>query len=205
MDPIKIGRFIAQTRKERSFTQRQLADRLGISDKTVSKWECGKGLPEVSLMLPLCEALSISVNELLSGQRLTDSAYKNKAEENMVDLVQEKEENCKKFILATITGILSLAAFLTILFVVVAYTDVIKGPVKIALVLIACGIFGVGLAVVMEGDRRIGYFQCAKCGEIFIPSFAAYVFGLHFLEKRRLKCPQCGAKSMCKKVLSKEK
>ena len=85
--------LIAQMRKEQSMTQRELADRLCISDKTVSKWETGKGLPEVALMLPLCETLHITVNELLSGERLTAAEYQQKAEENMMDLVKEKEEN----------------------------------------------------------------------------------------------------------------
>ena len=90
MDQAKIGAFIAQVRKEKSYTQRQLADLLGISDKTISKWECGNGLPEVSLMLPLCEALGITVNELLSGERLEEKAYREKAEENIVRLMREK-------------------------------------------------------------------------------------------------------------------
>ena len=84
MDQIKIGQFIAQKRKAAGYTQRQLADILGISDKTVSKWECGNGMPEVSLMLPLCDALHINVNELLSGEDVTDANYKQKAEENMM-------------------------------------------------------------------------------------------------------------------------
>lgn len=90
MDQIKIGRFIAKMRKNQSYTQRQLADILGISDKTISKWETGSGLPEVSLMMPLCDALHINVNELLSGECLTDADYKKKAEENMMDLVKER-------------------------------------------------------------------------------------------------------------------
>ena len=69
MNQIQIGKFIAATRKENGLTQRQLAQRLSISDKTVSKWECGKGLPEVSLLLPLCGQLHITVNDLLSGRR----------------------------------------------------------------------------------------------------------------------------------------
>ena len=81
MDQIRIGKFIANARKEKGMTQRELADTLLISDKTISKWECGKGLPEVSLMLPLCEALDISVNDLLSGERISDIDYKKKAEE----------------------------------------------------------------------------------------------------------------------------
>ncbi|RKJ20814.1 XRE family transcriptional regulator [bacterium D16-50] len=88
MDQIKSGRFLAACRKEKDLTQRQLAEILHVSDKTVSKWETGKGLPEAQLMLPLCEALGISVNELLSGERLTETEYQRKAEENMVNLVE---------------------------------------------------------------------------------------------------------------------
>ena len=88
MDQIRIGKFIANARKEKGMTQRELADTLLISDKTISKWECGKGLPEVSLMLPLCEALDIGVNDLLSGERISDIDYKKKAEENMMNLMK---------------------------------------------------------------------------------------------------------------------
>lgn len=88
MDQIKIGQFIARMRKEKNLTQRQLADILDISDKTISKWETGNGLPDVSLMMPLCEVLTISVNELLSGERLVDRDYKDKAEENMLALLK---------------------------------------------------------------------------------------------------------------------
>ena len=90
MDQIKIGQLIADCRKEKNMTQRQLADQLKISDKTVSKWECGKGLPDASSMLPLCEALNINVNELLSGERLADVDHQEKAEETMMELYQER-------------------------------------------------------------------------------------------------------------------
>ena len=78
MDQIKTGKFISALRKEKGLTQLQLADILSISDKTVSKWERGAGLPEVSLILPLCEALGISVNELLNGEKMTNIDYKSK-------------------------------------------------------------------------------------------------------------------------------
>ncbi|MDE6024090.1 MAG: helix-turn-helix domain-containing protein [Lachnospiraceae bacterium] len=91
MDQIKIGKFIANCRKEKNMTQRQLADILGISDKTISKWECGKGLPEVQFMIPLCDLLGINVNELLSGEKLSADEYPKKAEENIMTLVKENE------------------------------------------------------------------------------------------------------------------
>ena len=92
MDQIQIGKFIAEMRKRQGLTQRQLADALSISDKTISKWECGKGLPEVSLMLPLCGILEITVNDLLTGERVPQLEYQKKAEENMMDLMKENED-----------------------------------------------------------------------------------------------------------------
>lgn len=92
MDQIKIGRFIAAKRKEQKMTQKQLAEVLSISDKTVSKWECGKGLPEVSLMLPLCEALHITVNALLTCENVSEDNYQENAEKNMMGLIKEKEK-----------------------------------------------------------------------------------------------------------------
>ena len=80
MDQEKIGKFIAERRKQMQLTQKQLADKIGISDKTVSKWECGRGLPEVAFMLPLCSSLNINVNELLSGEKLSNESYHEKAE-----------------------------------------------------------------------------------------------------------------------------
>lgn len=204
MDQVKIGRFIARERKQKKYTQRQLAEILGISDKTISKWECGNGFPEVSLLLPLCEELNINVNELLSGERLSETDYKKKAEENMVDFIHEKEENKKKIWLSTLTGIIATVSFITLILVVVIYTDVISLPVKIILATIGCLIFAVGLYVAMQGERTIGYFKCKNCGETFVPSFYAYTMAMHVFATRRLKCPCCGRKSWCKKVLSRE-
>ena len=111
MDQIKIGKFIAEERKNKKYTQRQLADILGISDKTISKWETGNGFPEISLLLPLCEELQISVNELLSGERLSDTDYKQKAEENMVSFIKEKEENKKKMQMTFMVGGIATVSF----------------------------------------------------------------------------------------------
>lgn len=99
MDQEKIGKFIAEMRKQHNLTQRAFADALGISDKTVSKWECGNGMPELSLMQPICKILEINLNELFSGERLTDADYKKKAEENMLSLIKEAE-NKKRILLA---------------------------------------------------------------------------------------------------------
>ena len=121
MNQIVIGNFIASERKRKGYTQRQLADILQISDKTISKWERGNGFPEVSLLLPLCNELDITVNELLSGERVSEQDYQKKAEENMVEMIQEREENKKKAVLTIITGTTSTAAFITLIMVVGVY------------------------------------------------------------------------------------
>ncbi|MDE6742971.1 MAG: helix-turn-helix domain-containing protein [Lachnospiraceae bacterium] len=204
MDLLLIGKFIAEERKRKGYTQKQLSEKLGISDKTISKWECGNGFPEISLLLPLCNELDITVNELLSGQRVSEEDYQKKAEENMVNMIREKEENKTKFALTITIGVISTVSFITLLLIVCTYTDVIALPVKVVLIAIACAIFAVGIAVAMEGERKIGFYKCRKCNELFIPSFAAYTFGMHIVTTRYLKCPHCGAKSWCKKVMSKE-
>ena len=96
MDQIKIGRFIADLRKEKGMTQKELADAIGVSDKAVSKWECGKGMPELSMLMPLCELLQINVNELLSGEKLSHDNYSQKAEENIMNLMEENRKHRKK-------------------------------------------------------------------------------------------------------------
>lgn len=98
MDQIKIGRFIATMRKKQKLTQCELAEKLGVSDKAVSKWERGKGLPEVSLMRPLCDTLQINLNELFSGERLSDAEYKHHAEDNMISLMKAAEDIKKNIV-----------------------------------------------------------------------------------------------------------
>ena len=204
MDQVKIGKFLSDERKAKGYTQKQLSELLGISDKTISKWECGNGFPEASLLLPLCNELEITVNELLTGERISQQNYKKKAEENMVNMIREKEENKQKILLTTMIGVISTITFVTLLLVVCFYTDVIILPIKIVLMVIAISVFGVGLYVAMWGDRKIGYFKCRNCNELFTPTFIQYNIGMHFLSTRYLKCPHCKTRTWCKKVMTKE-
>ena len=203
MDQVRIGRFIAEERKKKGWTQKQLAEKLNISDKTISKWECGNGFPEVSLLLPLCDELEITVNDLLSGEVVSGEDYLKKAEKNMVEMIQEKEANRKQFRLTLALGAVSLVSFITLLIVTCLYTDVIPLPMKVILITVACAIFTVGFLAVIEGQRKIGYYRCAKCGKTFIPGFWSHTFGFNLVSKRRLKCPDCGEKTWCQKVMGK--
>lgn len=200
MDQIKIGKFIAQMRKEQNLTQRKLADELCISDKTISKWECGKGLPEVSLMLPLCEILKISVNELLSGEKLNASEYKAKAEENIMKLINEKQENKKRITLSII--VMAITIISASVLVMVSGLAQIPDVARIALIAVAVVIIVAGLGVTAVLDMDASIYECPHCGERFVPNFKDYFLGAHTITRRSLRCPNCGKKSYCRRRLT---
>lgn len=201
MDQIKIGGFIAEERKRKGYTQKILSEKLGISDKTISKWERGNGFPEVSLLIPLCSELDITVNELLSGERVSEEQYRKKAEENMVNLVKEAQENKKKIILSVMVGILTILAAVP-LFMFAGMFDMRTG-VRITFIVIGIVVLIIGIAVACIMDREAGAFECPECHERFIPDMKSYIMAAHTLTKRKLICPKCGAHRYCKKVLTK--
>lgn len=196
MDQSKTGKFIAQERRVQNLTQRQLADKLAISDKTVSKWECGKGLPEVSLMLPLCEILQITVNDLLSGEKVAEGDYQKKAEENMMDLIRENAENKERMTLSIICGVITIIAVCAL----VMLASYLELPAAVRILLLVCAVLtaiaGIGAAARLE--VKAGYYECPHCGTLFVPTMSDYVKGWHTLTHRRLTCPTCGKTSMCR-------
>ena len=200
MDQIKIGKFIAEERKAKKYTQRELADKLSISDKTISKWERGNGFPEVSLLLPLCNELEITVNELLSGERLQAMDYKKKAEENMVNLVRETQESKKKIVLsAMIAGLTIIAA--VPLFILSGMLEM-ENWIRVLLIGIGLVVIVGGVAIACVLDREAGAFECPECKERFVPDMKSYVMGPHTITKRKLTCPKCGCTKYCKHVLT---
>ncbi len=201
MNQIKTGQFIAQIRKEKGMTQTQLADKLFISNKTVSKWETGKGMPEVSLMLPLCEELGINVNELLTGEKIPERNYIEKAEENIMNLVHEAQESKKKIILSAMTAGLTLLSAVPLILV----SGIFEMSVWTRTILIAIAVIVIagGITIACILDREAGAFECKECHNRFVPEFRAYIMGPHTLTKRKLKCPKCGKSTYCKHVMTK--
>jgi transcriptional regulator with XRE-family HTH domain len=201
MDQIKIGKFIASERKRKGYTQKQLAEILGISDKTISKWERGNGFPEVSLLIPLCEELEITVNELLTGERVSDDDYKKKAEENIMKLVQEAQESKKKIILSAM--VVLLVVIPSIILICLACMFEIATWLRIVLIAISVVIMLAGCVVACVIDREAGAFECPECHERFVPDMKSYMMAGHTITKRKLRCPNCGAYKYCKHVLTK--
>lgn len=201
MDQIRIGRFIAEERKRKGYTQRQLSEKLGISDKTVSKWERGNGFPEVSLLLPLCGELDISVNELLSGKRVSEEDYRKKAEENMINLVKETQENKKKIILSAMVAGLTLVAAVPLF--ILSGALIIETWLRIILIVLGAVVMVTGIVIACVLDRDAGAFECPECHKRFVPDMKSYVMAPHTVTRRKLVCPHCGAHKYCKKVLTK--
>ena len=206
MDQTKIGKFIAEKRKEKGLTQAALAEKLGVTDRAVSKWETGKSLPDASIMLELCAMLGITVNDLLSGEVVSMKDYNEEMEKNLLEMVKQKEEADRRLLkYEVVIGILS-TLFLIAMVAVAAVLMTMGAPVWVFFV-----IYGVGLAVFLAGamfatriEQSAGYYECAECGHKYVPTFAATFLAPHMGRTRRMKCPACGKKSWQKKVISKE-
>lgn len=200
MDQIKIGRFISACRKEKGLTQAQLGERLGITDRAISKWETGKSMPDSSIMLELCGLLGISVNELLTGERIQMTDYSKKAEENLIELKRYEEQARLLLQLEWVIGYICTATFLILIFIA---SYLIKETLwQAILIAVAIVIFGIGIWYAMKLERNVGFYACARCGHKYIPSMNMFWWSMHFGRTRYMKCPKCGKWSWQKKVLT---
>ena len=203
MDQIKIGKFIAACRKEQGMTQAVLAEKLGISDRAVSKWETGKSLPDSGIMLELCELLGINVNELLSGEKIMTETYNQKAEENLLEMRREVDEKNRLLLnLEILFGVPGTLAGL-VMCGVAAYVDM---PMWIRIGLVVFGMVTIlAVAFIAVGiEQKAGYYECQVCHHRYVPTYWQATLARHIGRKRYMKCPKCGKKSYHKKVLSKE-
>ena len=200
MDQQKIGRFIASLRKQKGMTQSELAEKLMLSEKTISKWECGKGLPEVSLMMPLCEILGISVNELLSGEKLSQEQYKPQAESKLIEHIKKSNRDNKQKLIASFIIAISVSIILAMS---VFFANIVEELyIKIFLLVFAVAFLVLGVAFACVLDVQVGYFECPHCHHRYTPSLKSYVFGMHTFKKRHMKCPKCGKRGWHKHEIS---
>ncbi len=203
MDQIKIGKFIASCRKEQRMTQAALAEKLGISDRAISKWETGKSMPDTGIMLELCVLLKINVNELLSGEKIMTETYNKKAEENLLAMRKEVEEKNRQ--LLNLEFAIGLPAMLAgfVLCIVAAYVDM-PTALRIGLIVFAA-VMVVTVAFIAVGiEQKAGYYECQKCHHRHVPTYWQANLAPHLGRSRYMKCPACGKWSYQKKVLSKD-
>ena len=203
MDQLKTGMFISELRKEKSLTQAQLAEKLGITDRAVSKWETGRSLPDAAIMLELCEILGITVNELLSGERLNMEQFDKKFEENLLEMKKQKEESDRKLLRAEIAlGSISSVFFLAIIFIA-SFLEM-PSAVRVLLIAVSFVLFFIGVFYCVRIEQVAGYYECAKCHHKYVPSYSSVLWSMHVNRTRYMKCPHCGERSWQRKVISKD-
>lgn len=201
MDQIKIGKFIAERRKAQSLTQMQLAERLGITDRAVSKWERGKSLPDASIMLELCETLKITVNDLLSGEEIR-MENKERNEQILLNMAKEIEEKNKivwrsMWIIMVVSMIALFGGLLLVAFLMP------EGIWQLVAILALCLIFLPACLYALKLEVSVGAYKCKNCGNEIVPTYTEALNAMHMGFTRYLKCPACGKRSWCKKVIKK--
>ena len=203
MDQIQIGKFIAACRKERGMTQAQLAEKMNVSDRAVSKWETGKNMPDSSIMLDLCAELDITVNDLLNGRRIAMKNYKEIAEKTMLEMRQAKEQNDRMLLhMEVFLGCIS-SLFLFTAFLVAAFVQM-STWLRVVLAAAAIVQFFPCMFAALKIEQIAGYYKCGKCGEVWIPKYYQVFFAPHINRTRQMTCPGCGKFCFHKKVLTKD-
>jgi len=202
MDQIKIGRFIAECRKKAGLTQLQLAEKLGITDKAISKWERGVAMPDTSIMLPLCDILCISVNELLSGEKINMENNNQKNEQLLLDMAKELEKK-NKTIWSSMWAIMivSMIALFAGLFITAFLIP--EGVWQLVTVLVLCIVFLIPCFYALKLEVSVGAYKCKQCGHEIVPTYSQALWAMHRGTTRYLKCPVCNKRTWCKKVLKK--
>ena len=202
MDQIKIGKFIAECRKKQNLTQGQLAEKLGITDRAISKWENGRAMPDSSLMLDLCSILNISVNELLSGEVIDMENSNKKNEQLLLDMAKEVESK-NKIIWTSMWVIMGVSMIALLAGIFITAFLVPEGPWQLVTVLLICIVFLIPCFYALKLEVSVGAYKCKNCGCEIVPTYKEALNALHRGTTRYLKCPNCNEKTWCKKVLKK--
>lgn len=203
MDLIKIGKFISNCRKEKKLTQGELASKLYITDRAVSKWERGLSLPDADKMLDLCNILDINVNELLIGEKVDMRDYEKKNEELLLELAKQDELKNKK-LMTSMWTILVTSALFYVGIMLIAVNTLEEGLLLGFIICVSTIVFVIAGFIALKFELDAGYYECRKCHHKFVPSYYTVLFAPHMSTTRYLKCPKCSKKSWSKKVMTKE-
>ena len=202
MDQVKIGKFIAECRKSVNLTQAQLAEKIGITDRAISKWETGRAMPDTSLMLELCDILGITVNDLLSGEEISMENNNQKNEQLLLDMAKELEQKNKTIWTSMwaimIVSIIGLLGGLT-----VAALLIPEGVWQLVTILGLCVVFLIPCFYALKLEVSVGAYKCKNCGHEIVPTYTEALNAMHMGTTRYLKCPNCGKRTWCKKVWKK--
>lgn len=201
MDQIKIGRFISERRKNINITQSELAEKLGITDRAISKWENGICLPDVGTMPELCNILDISINDLFSGEIVDMKDSEKKLEENLIEMTKLKEKKDKELLTLEIVIVVLVSLEMLVLIMLASFLEM---PNSLRIVLILLGIipFVIGVCFAIKIEQIAGYYECDKCHHKYIPTYNNVLFSMHINRTRYMSCPKCHKKSWQRKVIN---
>ena len=202
MDQIKIGKFIQERRKEKRLTQSELAEKLDVTDRAVSKWENGNCIPDASNIQELCKILNITINDLFSGSVVDMRDNEKKLEENLLEMIKIKEKRDKELLILEIFigVIVSIIMFLCIM---IASFVQMEDWTRIVLIVFGIIPFAIGISYAIRIEQIAGYYECSNCNYKYIPTYKSVLFSMHVNRTRKMKCPNCNKKSWHKKVISK--
>lgn len=202
MDQIKIGKFIQERRKEKRLTQSELAEKLDVTDRAVSKWENGNCIPDASNIQELCKILNITINDLFSGCVVDMRDNEKKLEENLLEMIKIKEKRDKELLILEIFigVIVSIIMFLCI---IIASFVQMEDWIRIVLIVFGIIPFAIGISYAIRIEQIAGYYECSNCNYKYIPTYKSVLFSMHVNRTRKMKCPNCNKKSWHKKVISK--
>ncbi len=200
MDYNKIGNFISSERKAKKLTQAKLAEKLFISEKTVSKWENGNGIPDTNSLTKLCEIFDVSLNELLSGEKIENNNQKK--EQLLLDMAKELERKNKiiwksMWVIMIVSMIGLFAGSLICAFLIP------EGFWQVVTMLAICIVFLIPCFYALKLEVSVGAYKCKNCGHEIVPTYAEALWAMHRGTTRYLKCPNCKKRTWCKKVIKK--
>lgn len=202
MDQIKIGKFIQERRRNIGITQSELAEKLYVTDRAVSKWENGICIPDASNIIQLCKLLDITINDLYSGKIVDMKDNEKLLEKNLLEMAKAKEEKDKQLLsLEWIIGYISSITFITLI-LVASYVEM-ELWIKILLITLGIFIFAFGMHSSLKIEQTAGYYKCANCNHKYIPTYNNVFLSMHFGRTRYMKCPKCNRRSWQKKIVSK--
>ena len=201
MDYNKIGEFIEAERKAKKLTQAKLAAKIFVSEKTVSKWENGKGIPDANSLLKLCEVFEVSLNELMSGERLAEDS-KQQNEQLLLSLAKEVEDKNKIIWLSMwVIMVVSMIALFGGIFLCAFLVP--EGVWQLVVMLGLCVAFLIPCFYALKLEVSVGAYKCKKCGCKIVPTYTEVLRSMHKGFTRYLKCPNCNKRTWCKKILKK--
>ena len=202
MDLIKIGKFIANCRKEKKITQEQLAEKLFVTDRSVSKWERGLSLPDAGKMLDLCNILEINVNELLNGEKIDMKDYNKKTEELLLEMAKQEEIKNKKLLTSMWTILIVSIVFYTGI-ILLAVNTLEEGMLLGVIICVSTIILLIAGFIALKFEVDAGYYECKNCHHKYVPTYMQVLLAPHISTTRYLKCPKCNKRSYSKKVMTK--